>query len=390
MPEQARPRGSVPADERPGLGCLAVHRIAGGRSVAVAGSGFGAPSAASPARSSSACWRGPRCCGPALRDRSERPRCSATMVEHRAAAARRDRERRRGPGPGRAGRARRALRLHRHQQAWRKAVLAPSRRDKRQRPRPASRPARCPTPTTSRNEIRARMDRARERDAASRCSPTSSWPSRLESAGGLRLACLDRPARRPRAGVGRRAPALSRSEPGGHLDVALHGVEATGRGDAGGVDTVVGVDRGRRPRGSTSLGLGAARAHDHPGALGEHEAQAVGRRQGIAAQATGRRSARRPGHPGWSGACSRSRSMVGGDLGEVVDPHRELVGRVQAVLGRDVVEQVAEAATLGLGRGGHLADAAAAPRRRPCPSRGRDRRSSRAPPRSRTPAPGRG
>ena len=46
----------------------------------------------------------------------------------------------------------------------------------------------------------------------------------------------------------------------------------------------------------------------------------------------------------------------GRDLGQIGDPDRELVGGVQAVRERDVVEQVEERASLGLGAGGDLAE----------------------------------
>ena len=45
-----------------------------------------------------------------------------------------------------------------------------------------------------------------------------------------------------------------------------------------------------------------------------------------------------------------------GDLGQVVDPDRQLVGGVQAVLDGEVVEQVEQGAALGLQRRGQLGD----------------------------------
>ena len=84
-------------------------------------------------------------------------------------------------------------------------------------------------------------------------------------------------------------------------------------------------------------------------------AQPVGGRQRVAAQ----REVVDPldGEAAQGGRRGGAQPLHGrGDGGEVVEAHRELVGGVQPVLAGDVVEEVGQAAALGLGRGRDLAD----------------------------------
>ena len=87
----------------------------------------------------------------------------------------------------------------------------------------------------------------------------------------------------------------------------------------------------------------------------QSEAQAVGGRQ--AAVSSGQVvDALDPASPELDGGSDTQVPHGRGDLVEVVDADRQLVGGVQPVLDRDVVEQVEQAAALGLERGCELGD----------------------------------
>ena len=174
--------------------------------------------------------------------------------------------------------------------------------------------------------------------------------------------------------------------PAAVLMSARRASSAAGGGDPGGVDAVVGNGDDDLEV-ALELGLGAARADDRRGRRRRGGSagprSAAGRREpsGRSSTALDGEAAER------AGGDVRSRSIAARDLRQVADPHRQLVGGVQAVLGRDVVEHVGQRAAARPCRSRPARRAGAARRRRPCPSRARGRRSSRAPPRSRTPAP---
>ncbi len=149
-----------------------------------------------------------------------------------------------------------------------------------------------------------------------------------------------------------------------------------------------GPTRARPPRGSTSPSARCPTGARSPGrgrpASSAARRSAAGRR--LPSDRSSTRSTASP--PRDVGGASRSRAIVAGICGEVVEPHAQLVGGVQPVRrGR-----CRRARRAGCGPGPWPSRPARRPagarRRRPCPSRARGRRSSRAPPRSRTRARG--
>ena len=103
------------------------------------------------------------------------------------------------------------------------------------------------------------------------------------------------------------------------------------------------------------FGLGSAGPHDHPGLIGEHVAQAFGRRQ---TRSAGRQIVyAQHGVPAQCGRrCGPQAVHRFGDLADLNHPHRELVGGVHAVLQREFVQGILQAAPLGLESGGQLTD----------------------------------